>query len=35
MLLNRHKDKRQVVNPQVEKSVAKPAEEKKETKKRK
>ena len=35
MLLNRHKDKRQVVNPQVEKPVVKDTEDKKETKKRK
>ena len=29
MLLNRHKDKRQAVKPQVEKPVVKPAEENK------
>ena len=35
MLLNRHKYKRQVVKPQVEEPVVKPAKEKKETNKRK
>ena len=33
MLLNRHKDKRQAVKPQVEKPVVKPAEEQKQVKK--
>ena len=33
MLLNRHKDKRQVVKPSVEKPVEKPVEENKPVKK--